>query len=345
MLFSPGFLQGVLEMLIYKLIGNGLLPDFIIRQGIRNLLARKLKEEESANTELELEKLQDFVEQLKASPIAVEVHAANKQHYELPAEFFQLVLGPHLKYSSGYFYKDEETLSSAETNMLELYCQRARLEDGQEVLDLGCGWGSFSLYAAARYPGSKFTAVSNSKTQKAAIQAIQKERGIENLEVITADVSVFDTERQFDRVVSVEMFEHMKNYRLLLKKVSKWLREEGLLFVHIFSHVKFAYHYENKDGNDWLTENFFTGGTMPSDSLLLYFQEDVRIENHWRVSGKHYEKTANAWLLRMDENRDRILPIMDKTYGQSEGKSGSTTGDYFSWPVRNSGAMKEVRNG
>lgn len=307
-------------MWIYKLLETGLVPDFVTRNGIRGMLAQKLREESSDSVEAENRKLQDFVEELKNSPIAVETATANEQHYELPSRFFELVLGPRLKYSSGLWNSDSEDLASSEENMLNLYIERAGVENGQSIMDLGCGWGSLSLYLAEKFPDSTITAVSNSRVQKELVESRIKAKGLKNVEVITADICDYDTERKFDRILSVEMFEHMKNYELLLKKVSSWLEPEGKLFIHIFTHVKYAYHYENVDGNDWLTEHFFTGGTMPSDDLLLYFQKHVSLDKHWRVSGQHYEKTSNAWLERMDRNREEVMTILKTTYGESQAR-------------------------
>jgi len=308
-------------MWIYDALRTGLVPDPVIRAGIKAMLAARLKELSPGDPSLETEALMSFVDELKASPVAVRTESANEQHYELPTSFFKLVLGPHMKYSSGFWIGPGCDLEDAERNMLELYCQRAELEDGQSIMDLGCGWGSFALFAAGRYPSSCITAVSNSRSQRLAIEGECRRLGLDNLEVITADINLFDTERRFDRIVSIEMFEHMKNYQALLYKISRWLGDDGKLFVHIFTHIKYAYHYENRDGNDWLTENFFTGGTMPSDDLLLYFQKDLCVERHWRVAGHHYEKTANAWLARMDRNRASIMPILEETYGKAEART------------------------
>ncbi len=302
-------------MWIYKLLETNLLPDAVIRWGIRNMLAQKVKEESKSSWEARQQAVMDFVAELKSSPIAIETEAANEQHYEVPSEFFDLVLGPRKKYSSAYWTESTRTLGEAEETMLALSCQRADLQDGQTILELGCGWGSLSLWMAEQYPNATIVGVSNSRSQKAFIDAQAKARGLNNLEILTANIVHFETDRQFDRVVSVEMFEHMKNYEKLLAKINRWLKPEGKLFVHIFTHPIFTYHYEDKDGTDWLTRYFFTGGTMPSNDLLLYFQKDLAIANQWIVNGTHYEKTANAWAENMYQHRPAVEKILAQTYG------------------------------
>ncbi len=300
------------------LLEKDVLPDFIVRMGIRNLLAQRLKEENKGNPEAQQEHFMSLVEELKHSPIAIHTDYANAQHYEIPANFFELVLGKHLKYSSGYWKEGVTSLDASEKDMLDITSQRAELKDGQKVLELGCGWGSLSLYMAEKFPNSSITSVSNSHSQKVFIDEQAQKRNLKNLTIITADMNVFQTEEKFDRVVSVEMFEHMRNYELLMNKIIHFLQPSGKLFVHIFTHKDYAYKFEVKDESDWLSKYFFTGGIMPSDHLLLYFQNQLKIENHWRVSGQHYQKTSDAWLRNMDSHKTQIMKIMAQVYGKND---------------------------
>jgi cyclopropane-fatty-acyl-phospholipid synthase len=187
-------------------------------------------------------------------------------------------------------------------------------------LELGCGWGSLSLYMAAKYPKSTFRVVSNSRTQKMYIDLQSKERNITNLTVITADMNTFNIDEQFDRIVSVEMFEHMRNYQKLMKKVASCLKPDGKLFIHIFTHKEYAYLFEVKDESDWTSKYFFTGGIMPSDDLMFYFNDDLTVEKHWHVSGSHYSKTSEAWLKNMDSHKVEIMPLFEETYGKDQAR-------------------------
>lgn len=298
-----------------SLLEKDLLPDFAIRSGIRNLLRERLKDEDKGNPEAQQEHLMTLIEELKNSPIAINTAEANEQHYEVPADFFTYVMGKYMKYSSGYWKNGVTDIDTSEQDMLEVTCHRAELKDGQKVLELGCGWGSLSLFMAEKFPNSKITSVSNSHSQKAYIDAQAQKRGLKNLTIITADMNVFTISEKFDRVVSVEMFEHMRNYKLLLKKIYDLLNPDGKLFVHIFTHKDYTYKFEVKDETDWMSKYFFTGGIMPGNNLLLYFNEHMRIDKQWLVSGAHYAKTSEAWLSNMDKHKAEIMPVMKRVYG------------------------------
>jgi cyclopropane-fatty-acyl-phospholipid synthase len=290
-------------------------PDPVIRLGIRKRVAQRLRELSSGSLELRHEAERRFIEDLRSSQVAIHTDRANEQHYELPPPFFERVLGSRLKYSSGYWPAAVRTLDASEEAMLDLYVQRSQVVDGHDVLELGCGWGSLTLHLAERLPHSRIVGVSNSAPQREFILGRARQRGLHNVDILTADVNHFDIDRRFDRVFSIEMFEHMKNYEHLLAKIAGFLEPDGLLFVHMFTHREHSYHYEVNGPDDWMAEYFFTGGTMASHGLLMNFQRDLMLRDHWQVDGTHYEKTSNAWLANMDRHRDEILPILAGTYG------------------------------
>jgi len=296
----------------------GRFPDALIKLGIRHLVAERLKQEHADDVELQSDRYQALIDGLRSSRIALDTERANQQHYELPARFFQAVLGRHLKYSSGYWERGAADLDTAEAHMLELYVDRAGIRDGQQVLDLGCGWGSFTLWAAARFPASRFTAVSNSASQREFIEQAASDRGLGNISVVTADVNELQFDNRFDRVISVEMFEHVRNYALLLNRIAGWLAPDGKLFVHIFCHQNLLYPFETAGAGNWMGRHFFTGGLMPAADTLLHFQDDLRIERRWCLSGRNYEKTAAAWLENMDANGTAVAAAMEAAYGPTQ---------------------------
>ena len=294
---------------------RGLVPDSLARLGMRRLLSNRLATESGDRGEREFEQFRRRLAGLRESPVAIETAKANEQHYEVPAAFFQCILGPHLKYSCCWYGDGARTLGEAEQAMLSLTAARAELGDGQRILELGCGWGSLTLWMAAQFPRSRITAVSNSASQRHFILARAGERGLHNVEVITADVNVYATEARFDRVVSVEMFEHVRNYATLLERIAGWLHPGGKLFVHIFCHRTLMYPFSVDGAADWMARYFFTGGLMPSESTLLYFQQHLTVEDQWRVSGTHYARTARDWLANQDRARDAVMAVLKEAYG------------------------------
>ena len=308
-----------------ELCERGLIPDAIARAGMRRLIATRLQSPEAQDVEKRSENIRKLVAEWSRGPIAEQTAEANAQHYEVPSEFFRLSLGKRLKYSCCLYPNGDETLDQAEEAMLALCARRAQLADGQRVLDLGCGWGSLTLWLAEQYPNMDIVSVSNSAGQRAHIESVCAQRGYTNVHVITCDINTFDPadhgqDQSFDRAVSIEMFEHMRNYKELLRRVATWLKPDGLLFVHIFAHPTLAYPYEVRSAKDWMTKYFFAGGVMPSQNLLMHFQDHMAIEDHWWVNGQHYEKTSNHWLDIMDANRPRITELFAQAYGADDAK-------------------------
>jgi len=295
---SPARMPALDDGWLIRCCERGWLPGPLIRAGMRALIRQRLRDEHVNDAERCATALEALLHELHASPIAIETQAANTQHYEVPGAFFEAHLGPRLKYSCGHFPRGDETLAQAEEAMLSLYAERAGLTDGQRILDLGCGWGSLSLWIAERYTHAQVVGLSNSHGQRHFIAQRAAQRGLTNLQIVTGNIVDFEFapgEAGFDRVLSIEMFEHMKNYGLLLAKISGWLHD---------------------DGTDWMSRYFFTGGTMPSADLLLRFQADLRVTQQWWINGTHYARTANHWLASLDKARDRIMPLLDDVYGR-----------------------------
>jgi cyclopropane-fatty-acyl-phospholipid synthase len=297
---------------------QGRLPDRVVRSGIRHLLRQRLAELHSGDAEAGARITQEFVAQMRAAELAPLPEKANEQHYEVPAAFFAQVLGPHRKYSSCHWPPGVDTLAEAEAAALASTCDRAGLQDGQRVLELGCGWGSLSLWMAERYPNSWITALSNSQSQRAYIEAQAVVRGLSNLRVLTRDINRFDTDERFDRVVSVEMFEHLRNWPRAFAQVARWLQPGGRFFMHVFAHREAPYAFEVRDESDWMSRHFFSGGMMPSDDLALQCQDDLRLLQRWRWDGRHYQRTAAAWLANMDAGQATLMPLLAATYGADQ---------------------------
>ena len=301
--------------LLMKVVELNIVPDIILRLGILAACEGGAMKVLGLSVEERASLVSKHVAELKSMPIALEQEAANEQHYEVPDTFFQLCLGPYMKYSSGYWPHKNTTLAESEVHMLEMYCDRAQLFDGMTLCDVGCGWGSVSLFMAQKYPKATIVSISNSHSQRQYIKSQAKQRGLSNITVHTGDLATFDlpaaNHLYFDRAISVEMFEHAKNYELLLAKISRWLKPGGKLFVHIFTQLHIPQHYER----GWMAENFFTGGQIPHNDLLLYFQRDLLIEHQWAVNGRHYQRTLEAWLAELDKKKEIAFPILQKAYG------------------------------
>ena len=296
---------------------QGKVPDTLIRYAIRQLCKRRLVNETAGDPELQQARFQALIQELAESPIALETDAANEQHYEVPTPFYLNSLGARLKYSCALYPSENTTLDQAEEAMLKLYGERAQLQDRQHILELGCGWGSLTLWMAEQYPNASITAVSNSATQKTHIDQACLAQGFSNVTVITSDINELQlNEQQFDRVVSIEMFEHMRNYQHLLQQISTWLKADGKLFVHIFAHRYLMYPFEVKGATDWMSKYFFTGGLMPAVDTLLHFQDHLSLKQRWLVNGQHYQKTCNHWLQKLDQNKQIIIPHLADCYGQ-----------------------------
>ncbi|KNE57079.1 hypothetical protein AMAG_02833 [Allomyces macrogynus ATCC 38327] len=302
-------------------IDNGVYTDAVLRRGVRALLKTRLeelhKEYQPENVEYYVEAKRAFADQLRGlQELAILTDVANEQHYEVDTEFFRICLGKHMKYSCCLYPEGVTELDDAERAMLELYCERAQIKDGMSIMELGCGWGSLSLFLAQKYPKSRVTGLSNSNSQREYIEAQAQARGLTNLTIITADINKWTATDTFDRVVSIEMFEHMKNYEMLFKKVASLLKNgDSRAFIHVFCHRDLPYHFQTGEAQSWMARYFFSGGTMPARDTFSYFSSSLALERDWAVNGTHYAKTSRAWLERMDERKNECMPWLVRCYG------------------------------
>ena len=308
------------KMLYERVLETGFIPDYVIRGIIRFLCRQRLKSITKESLEKQLEYFWEINRTLNQSVLADVPEKANEQHYEVPASFYELVLGQHLKYSSALWTDQTRDLNDAEHLMLKTYCERAQLVNGQDILELGCGWGSLTLFMAEHYPDSNITVLSNSYGQRCFIEERLKQRGLKNVTIYTQDINEFKLEQTFDRMVSIEMFEHVRNYKRLFGKIYDWLKVDGKIFIHIFTHKSSPYLFEDNNAYDWMSRYFFSGGVMPSNELFLYNCAPLHVENHWIVNGMNYEKTSNAWLENMDRNIREVRVIFKEVYGEESEK-------------------------